>query len=262
MSVINIHTASAGTTERPDGLGGFAAIIEYEGQHLTLTGGDHRTNRKSMRLSALVIALRMVNQTNNIDMKSKAVRLHSLPVHIAKHLLNPGTGRPEPKQLTHSESYLWTQVLQELRGHPCTLVSEQDNSQPSIQDRCKQLANEQAHHTQAESGYWCSMGNPNTFFAFDQPDWSNNRLKEETAISLQRALDEAETAAKAINEAIFIDNNYPDKDRAHRALLQAEKALTRQKETLVYAIRPHRSNMATNTLFLDTRSEYEDELPF
>ena len=261
MSVINIHIASTGASDSQKGPGGFAAIIEYEEHHLTLTGGEHHTTQKRMTLSALAASLGMVNRTNNIDLKSKPVTIHSLPAHIAKHLVDSGAGRPTPKQLTHDESYLWKTVLEQLQGHPCTTVRIKDESRPSMQDRCKQLASEQALHAQAESGYWCSMGNPNTSLIFDQPEGTNNAPPEETAISLQHALDEARTATEAINKAIFIDNNYHDKDRAHRVLLQAQKALTRQKQVLVYAIRPHRNNEAINTLFLDTRSQ-DDGLPF
>ena len=108
------------------GPGGFAAIIEWNGEQLTVTGGDPKTTNNRMELSAVIEALSAVNSVLNLRNASVRVRSDSKYVVDAFNqdwILNwQRNGWRNSKKQPVPNRDLWEDLLQEIKDHDIEYV--------------------------------------------------------------------------------------------------------------------------------------------
>ena len=181
---ITIHTD--GACSGNPGPGGFAAIVEWDPwSPITVSGGDPDTTNNRMELSAVIEALRVVNDIligrgwragGEDDEPTPAGQPtpHADPVEI--------TVRSDSKYITDAfnegwirkwqvngwrsskgavvSPQLWKDLLQEMQGHPVSWVWVKGHSGDPMNERCDRLAVLQAQAARSQHGYWVSAGNP------------------------------------------------------------------------------------------------------
>ena len=193
------------------GPGGFAAVIEWNGDRLTVTGGDPRTTNNRMELSAVIEALSAVNSVLNLRNASVRVRSDSKYVVDA---FNQGwlpnwqrNGWRNSKKQPVPNRDLWEKLLREVENHAMEYVWVRGHAGDPMNELCDRLANEQAGLARTEPGYWASAGNPKSAVRADQvvtPEAEGPTGQRPSGQDiLEPALERNEIAATALRLAIL-----------------------------------------------------------
>ena len=160
--IIIIHTD--GSCHGNPGPGGFAAIIEYEDQEYIVSGGDPRTTNNRMELAAIIEAMFPVNHLAKYAPREIIVRSDSKYIIDAFNngwIANWQKNRwRNAKGKAVANQDLWEKLLEHTKDHQITWVWVQGHSGDSMNERCDQLANEQADIAGGEPEYWSSVGMP------------------------------------------------------------------------------------------------------
>ena len=214
------------------GPGGFAAVIEWNGDRLTVTGGDPRTTNNRMELSAVIEALRAVNSVLNLRNASVRVRSDSKYVVDA---FNQGwltnwqrNGWRNAKKQPVPNRDLWENLLQEVKGHDIEYVWVRGHAGDPMNELCDRLANEQAGLARTEPTYWASAGNPrSTVPGPDRPP----RPVPAQGDTCELALERNEIAAAALRFAIA-SQDQGDLAQARDAMEKALRHIEAQRKIL------------------------------
>ena len=231
---VTIHTDGA-CLGNP-GPGGFAAIIEWNGDRLTVTGGDPKTTNNRMELSAVIEALRAVNFVP--ELKSAPVRVRSDSKYVV-NAFNQGwlpnwqrNGWRNSKKQPVPNRELWDDLLQEIKRHDIEYVWVRGHAGDPMNELCDRLANEQAGLARTEPAYWTSAGNPRS--AVPGPDRSPGPVPAQ-GDTCRLALERTEIAAAALRLAIASQdqgNLTQARDAMEKALrhIEAQRKILREPE--------------------------------
>ena len=218
------------------GPGGFAAVIEWNGDRLTVTGGDPKATNNRMELSAVIEALSAVNSVLNLRNASVRVRSDSKYVVDAFNrnwIPNwQRNGWRNAKKQPVLNRDLWENLLREVENHAMEYVWVRGHAGDPMNELCDQLANEQAGLARTEPAYWASAGNPRS--AVPGPDRSPEPVPAQ-GNTCELALERTEIAAAALRFAIASQdqgNLAQARDAMEKALqhLEAQKKILREPE--------------------------------
>ena len=159
---VRIHTD--GACKGNPGPGGFAAIIEWDGEELHVTRGDPSTTNNRMEMAAVIEALRAVNSVESLQDAGITVRTDSQYVTRA---FNRGwivtwqsNGWRNTKGKTVANKELWLQLLEQAGDRSITWEWVKGHAGDPMNERCDRLAVEQAEMAGTEAEYWVSAGMP------------------------------------------------------------------------------------------------------
>ena len=216
---IVIHTDGA-CTGNP-GPGGFAAIIEQDGNRITtVTGSDPTTTNNRMELAAVIEALRVLNSIPELQHAPVTVRSDS------QYIVNAFNdywieswqrkGWRTAKKQPVANRDLWEELLQQVLGHNCAWIWVKGHSGDPMNEECDQLAVDQAAIAPSQPGYWTSNDVPNAAAIAAQeeapveqqpgdeaPEPTPSKLRPLQTIEVKDALERNEIAVKALQDALY-----------------------------------------------------------
>ena len=195
MRKIRINTD--GSCHGNPGPGGFAAIIEvedkYEKQEYTVSGGDPNTTNNRMELAAIIETMVPVNylaeyQPAEITIRSDSKYLTDAfnKSWIASWQKN-GWRNANKKPVANRD--LWEKLVQFNSEHHITWEWVQGHSGDPMNERCDQLANEQADVATNETEYWSSTGNPKSRLQHE-PNTQNGEAPVGSRVAIQPVYDQ------------------------------------------------------------------------
>ena len=218
-----IHTD--GACSGNPGPGGFAAIIEMEGNELTITGGDPKTTNNRMELSAVIEALPAINSAE--DLRHSQVTIRSDSQYIVKAFNDnwiegwQKNGWRTAKKQPVLNRDLWEALLKEIAPHTAEFIWVKGHAGDPMNERCDRLAVEQGGYAPSQDAYWVSAGNPRTAASEVQEPMGTEPESAATALSiLELVLERNEIALTAVKVAI----NLLDKGSTGAARDKTERA--------------------------------------
>ena len=218
------------------GPGGFGAVIEWNGEQLTVTGGDPKTTNNRMELSAVIESLSAVNSVPELRNAPVKVRSDSKYVVDAFNLgwisnWQRNGWRNAKKQPVLNRD-LWENLLREVENHAMEYVWVRGHAGDPMNELCDRLANEQASLARTEPAYWTSAGNPRS--AVPGPDRSPGPVPAQ-GDTCELALERTEIAAAALRFAIASQdqgNLTQARDAMEKALrhIEAQRKILQEPE--------------------------------
>ena len=159
---VRIHTD--GACKGNPGPGGFAAIIERDGDELHVTGGDPATNNNRMEMAAVIEVLRAINGVESLQDARITVRTDSQ--HVTK-AFNQGwiaawqrNGWRNTKGKAVANRELWLELLEQAGDRSISWEWVKGHAGDPMNEQCDRLAVEQAEIAGTEPEYWVSAGMP------------------------------------------------------------------------------------------------------
>ena len=147
------------------GPGGFGAIIDIDDDiSITVTGGDPSTTNSRMELSAVVEALRVVNNMDQLKERSITIRSDSKYVVDAfndrwiDNWFRNGWRTAKRQPVANQD--LWQDLLDAAGDRRIVWQWVKGHSGDPMNERCDQLATAEAAFAPHTAGYWVSAGNP------------------------------------------------------------------------------------------------------
>lgn len=167
MTTITVNTDGSclGNNAQKDSPGGFAAIIEWTPNGLiTVSGGDPETTNNRMELSAVIEALKVIATVKELDGHDIIVRSDSQYITNAfnDHWLNrwQRNGWRTSKKTPVENQDLWKELLRETENRNIQWDWVRGHSGDPMNEKCDQLAVEQAELAKHALFYWVSPSNP------------------------------------------------------------------------------------------------------
>ena len=147
------------------GSGGFAGIIEMDGQEMLMfTGGDPHTNNQRMELSAVIEAFRMLNESPDMSRRAVTIRSNSRYVVDAftrkqiKGWQQNGWQTQDGNKIPNWD--LWSRLLEAIDKYVVTWQLVQNRDASVWSKRCTALAINEAAHALKVGKYWVNKGVP------------------------------------------------------------------------------------------------------
>ena len=215
---IVIHTD--GACSGNPGPGGFAAIIEQDGNRITtVTGGDPTTTNNRMEITAVIEALRVLNSIPELRHAPVTVRSDS------QYIVNTFNdnwvdgwqrkGWRTAKKQPVANRDLWEALLRQATPHPTKWVWVKGHNGDPMNEECDQLAVAQAAIAPSQPGYWASNKSPDPAAIATQeeapgeqprdeaPEPTPRKLRPLQTIEVKDALERNEIAVKALQDALY-----------------------------------------------------------
>ena len=194
MKTIRIHTD--GSCHGNPGPGGFAAIIELEDEHerqeYTVSGGDPNTTNNRMELAAIIETQVPVNYL--VEHQRAEITIYSDSKYVID-AFNKGwvvnwqkNGWRNANKKPVANRALWEKLVQFNSEHHITWEWVQGHSGDPMNERCDQIANEQADAAANEPEYRRNTSAPKSETQ-DGPKISNENLPVGSRIATEPAYD-------------------------------------------------------------------------
>ena len=198
---INIYTD--GSCSGNPGPGGFAALVQYgEDLDLLVTGGAPGTTNNRMELSALIEAVKEINQTEGLHNHHLTVRSDATYlVNAFNHdwiggWVNRGWLNAKGQAVANRD--LWEALIHELKGHPTTFIWIRGHSGHPQNEYCDRVAVAKANEARGRNAYWATTTNRKR---------TNTAETEAHTPSSQEPAHHAAQAAKAVETAISLQRS-------------------------------------------------------
>ena len=137
MKQVTIYTD--GACSGNPGPGGWGAILECGGASRELSGGEARTTNNRMELTAVISALRALNQPCRVDLYSDSKYvIDALEKGWVYGWKKNGWVKKDKKPALNPD--LWEQLLQEFARHQVALHWVKGHAENPKNNRCDQLA--------------------------------------------------------------------------------------------------------------------------
>ena len=137
MKRVTIYTD--GACSGNPGPGGWGAILECGGASKELSGGEARTTNNRMELTAVISALRALNQPCQVDLYSDSKYvIDALEKGWVYGWKKNGWVKKDKKPALNPD--LWEQLLQEFARHQVALHWVKGHAENPKNNRCDQLA--------------------------------------------------------------------------------------------------------------------------
>ena len=137
MKQVTVYTD--GACSGNPGPGGWASILEYGEVSRELSGGEANTTNNRMELTAVIAALRALNQSCEVDLYSDSKYvIDALEKGWVYQWKRNGWRKKDRKPALNPD--LWEQLLEQLARHTVRLHWVKGHAENEYNNRCDELA--------------------------------------------------------------------------------------------------------------------------
>lgn len=139
MGMKNVTIYTDGACSGNPGVGGWGAILQYNGHEKEISGGDSLTTNNKMELLAVISALEILKEPCNVDLYSDSKYvIDSITKGWAKGWKARGWKKADKSPAKNAD--LWERLLNLLEVHNVTFHWVKGHADNPYNNRCDELA--------------------------------------------------------------------------------------------------------------------------
>lgn len=145
----NVDLYTDGACSGNPGIGGWAAILIYNGFSKQFTGGEKLTTNNRMELLAIIEGLKKLNQSCNVRVFSDSAYCINAINNKWLDSWKANNWKTSSKEEVKNQD-LWEELLFEMKKHKVTFIKIKGHSDNEYNNLCDKLAREEIKKIQKE----------------------------------------------------------------------------------------------------------------